>query len=287
MTAKAFCFVSAALMLVCTSTVWAAGTFAPLVGVCQSSKKAAVIKAAGFDYVEESARRVLVPLEAEDVFAKNYRDLTHSPLPVYSYNVFIPGSLPCTGPEADHDAVLAYCATAFQRARRCGSKVIGFGSCAARGYPQGFSPVEASAQFVALLRRMGPLATQHEIVVAVEPLHRGECNFINRLSEAAAICRAVDHANIGVLVDVYHMLMENEAPEAIVEAGRWVVHCHIAEKKDRAAPGTHGEDLTPYLKALKEIDYTGRISIECRWTALEEQLPEAGRYLREQIASCQ
>ena len=42
-------------------------------------------------------------------------------------------------------------------------------------------------------------------------------------------------------------------------------HCHIAELEGRKAPGTKGEDLSAFFKALKDIAYDGGVSCECTW----------------------
>jgi sugar phosphate isomerase/epimerase len=81
------------------------------------------------------------------------------------------------------------------------------------------------------------------------------------------------------------MMMENEGPESLIKYGRFLNHIHIAEKEERAAPGVHGEDFTPYLKALKHAGYEGSISIECHWDNLETQAEIALITLKKQLAA--
>jgi sugar phosphate isomerase/epimerase len=131
---------------------------------------------------------------------------------------------------------------------------------------------------------MGPVARAHGIFVVIEPLHRGECNFINSVSEGAEIVREVNDPHIRLLADIYHMLREDEGPASIASAGPLIGHCHIAEKDGRTPPGVHGDDFTPYLDALRRIGYTGGISIECRWNNLGYELPVAVETLEVQIA---
>jgi sugar phosphate isomerase/epimerase len=50
---------------------------------------------------------------------------------------------------------------------------------------------------------------------------------------------------------------------------------HIAEKEERAYPGKRGTDFRPYFRAMKEINYSGGIMIECRWGKIEGELPLA------------
>jgi sugar phosphate isomerase/epimerase len=205
-------------------------------------------------------------------------------LQVYSYNGFIPGNLKSTGPKINHDEILKYAETAFRRAQRADSRIIVFGSGGSRRLPKGFPYEKGTEQFTELLRKMGPIAAKYDITVVIEPLNSKECNFINSVKEGTDIARAVDHPNVAVLADIYHMAMDGEVPESIRYAGKLLKHCHLAELKDRKMPGTNNFDFTPYFKALKDINYQGRVSLEGRWDDFDKQLPGVIAYLNDQWA---
>jgi len=251
-------------------------------GICTSVSNAEKMKAAGYSYVEESVKRFLIPQESDNKFEDKLKAAEKAPLKVYSYNGFLPGTLKSTGPETDHDAILKYAETAFVRAQRLDSKIIVFGSGGSRNLPEGFSYEKGTEQFTALLKRMGPIAAKYDITVVIEPLNRKECNFINSVKEGADIARAVNHPNIAVLADIYHMAIEDEGPESLRYAGELLRHCHMAERDGRKMPGTNNYDFTPYFKALKDIHYQGRLSLEGRWDNFDEQLAPVIAYLNEQ-----
>jgi sugar phosphate isomerase/epimerase len=161
-------------------------------------------------------------------------------------------------------------------------KIIVFGSGGSRSIPDGFSKNEATGQFVELCKQLAPLAAKQNVVVVIEPLNKKECNFINSVAEGGEIVKAVNHRNIRLLADLYHMKMDDEGPENIIRYGNLLRHVHIAEKEGRSAPGTHGEDFTPYFDALKQVKYRGAISIECKWEDMEKQAPVALRTIIEQ-----
>ncbi len=259
-------------------------SFSPRVGVCTSIGNAAAVKNAGADYVEESVQGFLVPDRPDGEFREKAAAAAGSPLPVPACNSFLPASLRSVGPEARPDEIAAYAGAAFRRAREIGITTVVFGSSGSRSVPDGFDRAEARRQFVGLLRRLGPIAAANGVVVAVEPLNRDECNFINTVAEGAAVVREAGHPNIRLLADIYHMLRENEDPDALVEAGPLLRHVHIAEKDRRTPPGVAGDDFRPYLLALRQAGYAGAISIECRWDDLAAQLPAALRALKEQLA---
>jgi sugar phosphate isomerase/epimerase len=258
--------------------------FSPRLGVCTSIANAAAVKAAGGDYVEESVQGFLVPDKPESEFRPKAEAAAASPLPVRACNSFLPGSLKSVGPDARPDAIAAYAETAFRRARATGITTIVFGSAGSRSVPDGFDRAEARRQFVALLRRLGPLAESYGVVIAVEPLNRDETNFINSVAEGAAVVREAGHPSVRLLADIYHMLREGEGPDALVAAAPLLRHVHVAEKDRRTPPGVAGDDFRPYLKALERAGYRGAISIECGWDDLAGQLPTALWALRDQLA---
>jgi sugar phosphate isomerase/epimerase len=252
------------------------------VGVCRSPDQADVIRASGGEFLEVSCRHWLVPDKPRDAFLERLEQLRTAAVPVLAANSFLPRSLPCVGPTADHDRVLAYAAVAFRRANEAGIRVVTFGSAGARHVPDGYPRADADLQFVALLARLGPLARAHDLTVSVEPLQRSESNMINRVSEARRLVAAVQHPNVGVTADLFHMLRESEAAESIREAGSLIRHVHIAEQGDRTPPGHAGDDFRSYFRALRDIGYNGLVSIECRWQDLAFQLPRAVQTIREQ-----
>jgi sugar phosphate isomerase/epimerase len=254
-------------------------------GVCTSAANANVLLKAGFRYVEGSVGRDLMPGKPDREFANKKEEIDTCGIPMIACNGFLPGTLKVTGPDARPDTVLLYAAVAFKRAASIGVRTIVFGSSGARSIPEGFDRQEAREQFVSLLKKMGSLARQYGVTIAIENLQKSETNFINTVGEALAIAREVNDPNIRILADIFHMMRENEPPEALLEAGNYLVHCHIAELADRTAPGMAGDDFRPYFTALKKIDYHGGISIEGSWK--NENLPKAYEVLKEQWESNQ
>ena len=251
-------------------------------GVCTSVDNAQKLKDAGYDYLEAGVQKFLVPQADDAEFQKNLAAAKAGPLPVYACNSFIPAELKCVGPEANPTGVIAYAKTALERAKQAGVKRIVFGSGKARAIPEGFDRAKARQQFVDILKQMGPLAGQNDVIVIIEPLNTKETNFINSVAEGTEIAKEANHPNICVLADFYHMALENESPDSIRQAGAMLKHCHIAEKENRLAPGTTDYDFTPYFKALKDIGYQGGISIEGRWNDFDTQLAGAIKTMQSQ-----
>ena len=253
-------------------------------GICGTGWAEAA-KKAGLNYLEANVTGFLMPEKSDEEFAANKALAATMNPPIYSANGFFPGDIKVVGPEADIERAVRYSETAIRRASEIGIKILVLGSSGSRSIPEGFDRGKAEEQFTSFLKKIAPAAEKYGVIVALEPLQTAETNFINTVAEGAQIARNTGSDNICVIADLFHMARMEESPEDIITSADKLVHCHIAEVEERTAPGVKGDDFTPYLKALKKIKYTGRMSFECSWQDIDTQLPKAIGVMREQILS--
>ncbi|GAB3641030.1 sugar phosphate isomerase/epimerase family protein [Spirosoma arcticum] len=253
-------------------------------GVCTTYDKAGLLKRLGYSFVEESVGKFLIPDAGDEQYAKNRLALKAETVPVRSYIYFFPGNLKSVGPDLHHEAILQRADLALRRAKECGSQNIVFGSGGSRAIPDGFDRAKAKAQHIELCQKMAPLAEKHGVTLAVEPLNRSETNFINSLAEGVEIIQAVNNPWFKLQCDIYHMLKDDESPDEIVKYGDYITHCHIAEKRNRTAPGVEGDDFKPYFRALKKIKYQGGLSLECRWKDFDQEITRGIEVVKKQLA---
>ena len=253
------------------------------IGLCGSWTNSALAKQAGCSYIEAGVANLLMPDKTDSEFKKQFDSLAATqPLRVACLNVFLPKELKSVGDRADHEAIVKYASVAFQRAQIVGAKIIVFGSGGSRTVPEGFDRATAKQQFITLCGRLAPMAAKNNITLAIEQLNQTETNFINRLEESAEIVETVHHPNLKMMCDIYHALKENDPATELVRYQAHLVHCHIAEKQERTAPGVMGDDFRPYFNALKKINYNGRVSLECKWKNMEVELPVAVKAMQGQ-----
>ncbi len=218
---------------------------------------------AGFDYVEVSVPSFVRPSEPEPVFEETLASYRAAGLPIESANLFLPYDLRCTGPDAvSLDRLADYSETVFRRLAAAGVPIVVFGSGGARRLPEGWPKETADGQFVALLSRIGPLAERHGVKIAVEPLARVECNYINTVDEGAALARASGSPAVGVLADCFHWARNGEGADTILAAKDRFLHAHVATLPGRKAPGMEPYDFVPFFRALAVIGYDGRVTVE-------------------------
>ena len=255
-----------------------------LLGLCwPTAADTAVIAASGLEYVEENVQNFLVPESPETEFRSRLAAAAKAARTIQVACCFLPGSHRCVGPEVDTARLLAWAAAAFARAQTAGIDTVVFGSGGARGVPAGFSHATAFTQFVDLLGRMAPLAARHGVTIVIEPLNRAEVNFINTIDEGAEVVKQVDHPNVRLLADLFHMLRNGETPDALTRHGALLAHAHLAERETRSPPGTKGDDFRPFLRALRQAGYDRRLSLECRIENLGAELGGALLALRGQL----
>jgi sugar phosphate isomerase/epimerase len=236
------------------------------------------------DFIEGHVVNFLTPEAPDAEFAPRAEALERCGFPMPAANVLLPATLKCSGPNIDYARLDRYAHTVFRRAKETGMKFIVFGSAGARMVPEGFPITKAFEQYVDILRQFAPLAEENGVTIVVEPLNRGECNLVNTVLEGAEAVRRANHPAVKLLVDIFHMLRNGESPDDIVKVGPLIRHAHVAENKDRAAPGVNGDDFRPFLRALRRTGYNDRLALEPIWTDLPRQVGPALAELRRQLA---
>jgi sugar phosphate isomerase/epimerase len=232
-------------------------------GVCAGLDKAPAAAQAGWDFLEVGVG-TFVPAEPDSEYAPIRDQIAGLPLPVEAANCFIPGEHRLTGPDVDLDAVLAYVDVAMARMSAAGLKVVVLGSGGARNLRDDWPLEEGLEQLATFLSGAAPLASNAGMTIAVEPLRRAESNIINRVSEAADLCKRVGHSAVRPLADFFHMTEDGEPPS---EAGKYasqLAHVHVADA-GRVPPGEGQADFAGFFRALAEGGYGGRVSVECGW----------------------
>ncbi len=254
------------------------------IGIVNDIENDSLLHSFGYRCIVESTNKILSPRNvSEQQFTVQLQIIKKLRVPLFATNLFIPGDLKVVGPNVNEQAVLAYVEIVLQRAQEADLKMIIWGSGGSRGVPEGFDRAKAKEQFISIAKKIAALAEKHNITLALENLNRTECNFITSVSEALEIVKAVDHTNLRLCIDLYHMAKEGESPEVIATTKKYVVYCEVAEKENRTPPGVHGDDFTPYFAALKKINYAGKIVIECRWEDIATQGNSAYQVLRKQL----
>jgi D-psicose/D-tagatose/L-ribulose 3-epimerase len=112
------------------------------------------------------------------------------------------------------------------------------------------------------LKELSTYAGDRGVGLAVEPLNRFETSFMNLASQAIEVIDRVAHPACGILLDTFHMNIEERSiGDAIRAAGKRVRHMHTCEN-DRGAPGSGHVPWREVAQACRDIGYNGPFVIE-------------------------
>lgn len=111
-------------------------------------------------------------------------------------------------------------------------------------------------------------AAAHGMKLAIEPLNYREDTLINTVEDALDACRRAVHPAVGVLIDFYHFRENGEdiaTLSTLPELSRYLFHVHLTRPdSDRGAPTVADmAAMRPWLEALRQLGYQGRVSLEC------------------------
>ena len=132
-----------------------------------------------------------------------------------------------------------------------------------RGQVEGdVRPAQAYDWLVEAVCECARFAASREVRLALEPINRYETNLIANVSEGLRLIDRVGADNFGLLLDTFHMNIEEPSIEASIHTvGDRLFHLHVADS-NRWYPGAGHLDFQGIINALNQIGYNGYVSAE-------------------------
>lgn len=232
------------------------------IGICTSVENAILVKDF-IDYFEPNITAIANMSDEE--FENTKKLIAENGLSAEAANSFFPADMKICGSEVDMEKIKAHTEKALKRVTELGIHICVLGSGGARKVPEDIDFAEGIRQLEEVFYAVGEIAAKYNVTVVIEPLNKNETNIINTVSEGGEIARRVNHPNIKLLADIYHMAVENEGFESIVENADIICHTHIANPDGRKYPATEEEfDYALVKKAFADAKYDLRLSVEAR-----------------------
>ena len=126
----------------------------------------------------------------------------------------------------------------------------------------GVSHAQAQDWMAAALSECCAAAQTHGVRLALEPINRYETTLINNVNEGLALIERLRAPNFGLLLDTFHMNIEEADIEASIRTcGERLLHFHLADS-NRWYPGAGHLDFASILRTLLASGYPGWISGE-------------------------
>ena len=113
------------------------------------------------------------------------------------------------------------------------------------------------------IKELASHAEQIKVILLVEPLNRYHTYYFNRLEHGVEVCKDVASPAVKVLVDFFHMAIEESAISVSIKAAAGHIgYVHVAEN-NRGQPGRGHFDFKRAFGALKAVGYDGFLGLAC------------------------
>jgi D-psicose/D-tagatose/L-ribulose 3-epimerase len=113
-----------------------------------------------------------------------------------------------------------------------------------------------------VLRRVADRAQGMGIQLGLEVVNRYETNIMNTARQGLSYLAELDHPNVGIHLDTYHMnIEESDMVQPVLDCGDKLVYVHIGESH-RGYLGSGNVDFDNFYKALNRIGYSGPMTFE-------------------------
>ncbi len=114
-----------------------------------------------------------------------------------------------------------------------------------------------------------------DIAIELEPFH---LSIVNSVDKMVDFLSAVDHPRAMANIDISHLALAGDAAGKILRLKGKIAHVHLSDCDGKVhgdlPPGRGTVDFPPYLKALKEAEFTGTISIELEYSPEPDKITD-------------
>ena len=179
------------------------------------------------------------------------------------YGPALTENLGSTDPEIQKNAIAFFTKT-IQDLEKLGIKTFGGGLYSY--WPVDYTkPIDKAGDLERSIKNMKEIAKVAEacdVTLGMEVLNRFEGYLLNTCDEAIAYVDAVGSSHVKVMLDTFHMnIEEDNIGAAIRKAGDKLGHLHIGER-NRQVPGKGTMPWDEIGQALRDIHYDGTVVME-------------------------
>lgn len=226
------------------------------------------IASLGYDGVEVAP--FTLADRASEISDQRRRDLRNAALragvPVIGLHWLLvspPGLYVTTPDDAVRNQTAAYFIDLVRLCADLGGGLMVVGSPKQRNLLPGVTKEKALAFAKEVFERALPEAERCGVTFAIEPLTPRETDFINTAEDGIELIKLINHPNFRLHLDVKAMSGSESRPlpEVIKSSAKYLHHFH-ANDPNLLGPGMGEVDHRPIMKALKDINYQGYVSVE-------------------------
>lgn len=134
-----------------------------------------------------------------------------------------------------------------------------YGPLGHAGQPVGADARQRSAEIIA---RIAETAASSGVRLCVELVNRYETAMLNSVDQALEYLALVDHPNVRLHLDTYHMAIEERDPAAAVRAALPVLGYFELDQSHRGRLDEGSLDLRAMAQPVRLADYAGLVGVE-------------------------
>ena len=140
--------------------------------------------------------------------------------------------------------------------------VMVLGSGKQRATTGGSTVADARKRLTEGLAALAPHAQERKVLLLLEPLSPQFTDVVNTLAEAIALANEIGNPAVQSMFDTHNTVAETLPHDELIRNNiRHIRHVHVNELDGRH-PGTGKYDFAKVLRALREVGYSGWISLE-------------------------
>jgi sugar phosphate isomerase/epimerase len=123
-------------------------------------------------------------------------------------------------------------------------------------------------------------ALTYGIEVDLEAVNHNEINYHNTVADVAGFIKTLNKSNLHLLIDTYHMHLEESSIEEAVRAVKGQIgHVHLADS-NHMVPPTGTFNFPAFFGLLAEAGYHSAYTLETVSDMTEENITGSSRYVR-------
>ncbi|MGQ9502348.1 MAG: sugar phosphate isomerase/epimerase family protein [Anaerolineae bacterium] len=152
-------------------------------------------------------------------------------------------------------SIVDFAATYFER-----GTIVTIGRSRGPGYAD--DPERSLAEMETAFGELADYAAPRGVRLVLEPINIHQARYIHTTQEGIAMVKRVNRPNFGLMLDVYHMNIEDvDIYNSFREADGLCWFVHFSDN-NRHWPGSAHLDFEQIVRVLNEIGYSGYVSTE-------------------------
>jgi len=225
--------------------------------------------APGWDAAEIPVELVVQPLKSDAVWRSTRAEVQswHLP-PIETSSHFVPlFDILVTGPDVDWELVAFWSRRAFRRLHEVGVKVAGLYGAFFKERP-GYPRRQAMDDAIRFVNLIADDAQPYGIQIALEPQSDADNLWPRYLEGLRFVQEEIRRPNVRLMADMDYFLALDQPYTDIAVAPEYCLDVHIDGAHGQPGPGDE-ERLLPLLRVLRDMGYTGPVTVACNWVPTE------------------